>query len=78
MYSIVIQFGVLHIIFPYRLLWDIEYNSLWIYIQNRKCLTEIQNKFNGYQRGDGAEEGQITSMGLTDTNHYGWNSYAHV
>ena len=25
---------------------------------------------DGYQRGEGGKEGQIRSMGLTDTNYY--------
>ena len=32
--------------------------------------SQIQKTNCGYQRGEEREEGQIRSMGLTDTNYY--------
>ena len=49
-------------------MWNLKYNT------NEICKTEtdspIQKTNSWLQRGEGNGEGQITSMGLTDTNYY--------
>ena len=40
-----------------------------MYIQKRNRVTDTENKFM-VTKGEGQGEGQIRSMGLTDTNYY--------
>ena len=48
-------------------MWNLKNNTNES-IQNRNGLTDLENKLNDYQRGEGIRKGQI-SMGLMDTNY---------
>ena len=40
-----------------------------VYVK-QKQIHKYRRKTCGYQRGEGRQEGQIRSVGLTDTNYY--------
>ena len=50
-------------------MWNLKNNTKTLYTKQKKTHRHRKQTY-GYQRGERGEEGQIRSMGLTDTKYY--------